>query len=172
MFSAGCGDTELYSGLYSIGATELTPAHTCQTCKRHEQETTRNFQPQVKQSFSPGVKLLCKCSWWICPELKSSFTADIPVHSYMSRVFLKDIVFCYKGNFTGFDGFWNGCVKTSCPILKFFVSIHHHFLEYCRRIWYDRANNGAVPKNGHITTSMSVTESNNRHILFPASKYI
>lgn len=29
--------------------------------------------------------------------------------------------------------------------LKFSRPVHHHFLKYCRGIWYGGANNGAVP---------------------------
>lgn len=50
---------------------------------------------------------------------------------YTSGGLLEDTIFGYEGNFAGFNEFWHWCVETSCCGLQLFVSVHHHFLEYC-----------------------------------------
>lgn len=49
--------------------------------------------------------------------------------------------------------------------LKVFVSIHYHFLEYHRRIWYDGAKYGTVSTSRHTTTNVSVAHSNNQNTI-------
>lgn len=69
-FSSGNSDAEMVSGHYSKGAAELCP----DTTPIKRAQDLKSFNQKWNLVLS-GVKLVCECSRWICPEWKSSFAA-------------------------------------------------------------------------------------------------
>lgn len=129
-----------------------------------EHTPTWNQRRSVKRGFSAWCRVTLRM--FLVNFAQSGCPAAGYCRPFLSVASLEDAVFCHQSYLAGLHRLWHRRVQVPWSLI--FVSVHHHFLEYCWRVWYDGTKDVDVPAKNNISVTWtdSTRHRNHRNTIF------